>query len=156
MERSDFVDRKGDRTVDFMQYNGLVERVFSKEHNIPIATFRLLLYLAPIPYFTRQDFMDGTLYYVWDNRRFSNLLKDGWITAVNTTHKRAGVHYRYNVSVKGMQLVNLLYDILCGKVDLPTKYKRNGGRKDAGYIDRAEKKAIEAMENRRAKERFAE
>lgn len=154
MDRADFVDRKGVRKVDFLQYYNLIERIYAKDNNLKIATLRLLFYLAPLPYFTRDDFTDGTLYYSWDQSRFERLLQDGWIKIAVQSDKSKGHRYRYVISLKGTILVNTVYDICVGKEQLPEKCKRNRRKKrNSKFIERAEGKAIKAMETNRAKER---
>lgn len=154
MEKSDFVDRKGERKLDFLKYYGLVERVYARDNDLTLAMLRLLFYLDAIPYFTRHDFLDGTLYYTWDKRLFNKMLKDGWINVSQMGHKRSGEHNHYNVSLKGKRLVNNIYKILCGQEELPDSCKRNRNKVSSRYIDKTEKTAIEAMERSRAKDRL--
>lgn len=154
MERNNFVDRNGERKVDFLQYYGLIERIYSRDNGLSLAMFRLLFYLDAIPYFTRNDFLDGTLYFAWDKRLFNHLLKEDWITVVQNGHRRGGDHNHYNTSLKGKIMVNTVYKILCGQEELPEKYKRNRDKTDSRYIDKTEKSAIESMERNRAKDRL--
>lgn len=153
MERSDFINRKGERKVDFLKYYGLIERIYARDNDLSLAMFRLILYLDAVPYFTRQDFLDGTLYFTWDKRLFNKILKDGWINVIKNGYRKAGDHNHYNVSLKGKLMVTSVYKILCGEMELPEKYKRTREKAHARYIDKTEKTAIKAMEQSRAKER---
>lgn len=154
MERSDFVDRRGERKLDFLKYYGLVERIYARDNGLSVAMLRLLFYLDAIPYFTRDDFHTGTLYYTWDKRLFNYILKEDWIKVSMNSDKRAGDHYHYNVSLKGKILINTIYKILCGQEELPDSCKRNRNKSKSRYIDKTEISAIEAMERSRAKDRF--
>lgn len=154
MERSDFIDRKGERKVDFLKYYGLIESVYALDNNLTLAELRLLIYLEAIPYFTRDDFVNGTLFYTWDNRRFNKLLTNKWIVVTKQAHRRIGNHNHYNTSTKCKVLVNTIYRILCGQDELPQKYKRKGYGKNASYSERVRKNAIEAMEKSKAKDRL--
>lgn len=152
MERSDFIGRGGERKIDFMQYYGLVERVYARDNNLTVAELRLLIYLDPIPYFTRQDFKDGTLYYTWDKDRFKKLLDNDWLKISKTSYRAAGDHFHYNVTIKGTMIIDDIYKIMCGEIELPDKFKRT--RENAGYADKVLKNAITAMDKRKAKDRL--
>lgn len=152
MERSDFVDRNGERKIDFLKYYGLIETLYAKEHGLTLAELRLLTYLDAIPYFTREDFKNGTLFYTWDNKRFNKLKKFGWIVVVENCHRALGNHNHYNLSVKGTIMVNTIYKILCNEIPLPQKYKRL--KKGATYTAKARVTAIEEMEKIKARERL--
>lgn len=154
MERSDFVDRNGERKVDFLQYYGLIERVYSKEHGLTVAEMRLLIYLDAIPYFTRADFLDGTLFYTWDNKRFDKLQKGGWIATIKYTRKVADARYHYNLSLKGKRMVNSIYKILCGEIELPDKFKRKRESNKTSFTENAVKDAIDAMKKSKARDRL--
>lgn len=153
MDRSNFVDRDGNRKVNFLKYQRLVSMVYSKDNGLTGAELDLLYYLDDILYFTRDHFKTGILDYGWDKRLFDSLLKQGWIFASKNGYRKKGDHNHYNLTLKAKMLVNSVYKILCGQEDLPDRCKRNRSKKNATYIEKVRKRAIEAMDADRAKKR---
>ncbi len=148
MDRKDFVER-GELKVDFLRNYRLVRKWACKEYGILEADFELLLYLDPLVYFTRKDFLDGTLYYVWDKKRFYRLQNDGWITKIlGREENEYRGHNRYKVSTIGKRLINRVYKILIGQEEIPESVRRNKIMKGDGYIDKMYRQAIKKMNKR--------
>lgn len=154
MDRDDFIDRKGERKVDFLKYYGLVEKVFASDAGLSLAMFRLLFYLDSIPYFTRNDFVDGTVYYSWDKRLWNHLFQNGWLVKIKNGYRKNHDHNHYNVSLKGKQLISRTYRILCGQEELPEKCIRTRDKKNASYSDKVQKYAIKKMNESRAQDKL--
>ncbi len=108
------------------------------------------MYLDPIVYFTRQDFLDGVLYYSWDKNRFYRLLKQGWIEDMKTRVANGNKgHNRYKVSTKGKQMIRRIYRILVGEEDIPESARRNSIMKGNSFSDKMYKLAIQKMNRER-------
>ena len=118
MQRSDYVSR-GERKVDFLRHYGLVTRWARKQHSLNTGDLELLLYLDPLKYFYRRDFIEGTLFYTWDRHRFYRLQREGWITRIQEGKSKHSGKSKYKVSMKGKLLINRIYKMLIDKEDLP-------------------------------------
>lgn len=136
-----------------MKYYRLVIQVYAKENGITVGDLELLFYLHAIPYFTRDDFLNGTVYYTWDNRRFEKFRKTGWIKVVHNGNRQRGEHNQYTVTVKCKLIITNIYRILCGKDNLPEAFIRSRRTKNAKYLDKVHIKAMRKMAEERAKEK---
>ena len=102
-----------------MQNYRLIFRVFCVLNNLSPADLDLIIYLAPIKYFTINDFKTGVTSMSWDNDRFYRLLRQGWLKKIYTGSGYKGGHNKYVVSVKGKQLLSRIAKCLDGKTDIP-------------------------------------
>ncbi len=149
MDRKDFIER-GEIKIDFLKHYRLVRKWACKTNEIQEADLELLMYLDPIVYFTRQDFLDGVLYYSWDKNRFYRLLKQGWIEDMKTRVANGNKgHNRYKVSTKGKQMIRRIYRILVGEEDIPESARRNSIMKGNSFSDKMYKLAIQKMNKER-------
>ena len=145
MDRKNFIER-GEVKIDFLRNYRLIRKWACKTHNILEADFELLLYLDPIIYFTRQDFLDGILYYSWDKKRFYRLQNNGWIEKMSDRVENGNRgHNRYKVSMLGKQLINRIYKLCAGLEELPESVRRNKIMKGESYSDKMYKQAIQKM-----------
>ena len=145
MNRKDFVER-GEVKVDFLRNYRLVRKWACKTNELQDADLELLLYLDPLIYFTRQDFIDGTLFYSWDRKRFYRLQKDGWIEKMHDRVDNGNKgHNKYKVSTKGKQMIRRIYRILIGEEEIPESSRRNSIMKGNSFSDKMYKQAIMKM-----------
>jgi hypothetical protein len=98
-------------------------------------------------FFTKQDYKIGTYAYSWDNKRWNNLLKEGWIVVWRNRNRTTQKYNIYKVSFKCKQLISKMYRIMLGKEDLPTSKHRNVIMKGKTYIDTVMITAIENVNN---------
>lgn len=133
--------KKGDLKIHFLQYYSVVELWAWKGHGFKSAAdVRRLLYLAPIPLFTRQDFKDGKFRLTWDKKKFDWFRHEGWIIKVHNGNRRAGEHDKYAISSKGQRLVNRIYRMCVGEEDIPESKKRNPVMKEGNMYSELIKK----------------
>ena len=59
-----------------------------------------------------QDFKTGTYAYSWNNRRWNDLLKEGWITVWRERNRTTQKYNIYKVSFKCKQLISRMYRII--------------------------------------------
>ena len=95
-------------------------------------------------FFTKNDFMEGTYSYSWDNRRWNRLLKEGWITVWRKRNRTTQKYHIYKVSFKCKQLISRMYRMMLGEEDVPTS-RRNRIMAGKSYTDKVLKKAIEIV-----------
>jgi hypothetical protein len=86
-------------------------------------------------FFTKQDYKVGTYAYSWDNKRWNNLLKEGWIVVWRTRNHTTQKYNIYKVSFKCKQLINRMYRIMLGTEDIPTTSRSNKIMKNNTYTD---------------------
>ena len=145
MNRKDFVER-GEVKVDFLRFYRLVSKWACKNYDLNIADLELLFYLDPLKYFTRKDFVSGTLYYSWDKNRFYRLQKEGWIDkAIGREENGNKGHIKYKTSQKCRKLITRIYKILIGEEEIPESARRNNIMKGESYSDKVYREAIKAF-----------
>ena len=145
MDRKDYVER-GEIKVDFLRNYRLIRKWACKTNAIQEADLELLFYLDPLVYFTRQDFLDGVLYYSWDKKRFNRLQKQGWIEKMHDRVDNGNRgHNKYKVSMKGKLMIQRLYKICAGLEEIPESVRRNHIMKGESFSDKLYKQAIMKM-----------
>ena len=102
----------------------------------------LLIYLDCIDLFTKKDFEAGVYSYSWDNRRWSRLIKENWITVWRKRNRTTQTYNIYKVSFKGKQLINRIYKIMLGDEKIPTSSRRNKIISGKSYMDKVLTKSI--------------
>jgi hypothetical protein len=86
-------------------------------------------------FFTKQDYKVGTYAYSWDNKRWNNLLKEGWIVVWRNRNRTTQKYNIYKVSFKCKQLIHRMYRIMLGEEDIPTTARSNKIMKNNTYTD---------------------
>ena len=114
----------------------------SKNNNLTDADLELLIYFDCMDFFTKQDYKIGTYAYSWDNKRWNNLLKEGWIVVWRNRNHTTQKYNIYKVSLKGKQLIQRVYRIMLGEDDIPTSARRNKLIAGDTYTDKVMTKAI--------------
>ncbi|NBO79339.1 MAG: hypothetical protein EBV27_06905, partial [Actinobacteria bacterium] len=87
----------------------------------------------------------GTYAYSWDNKRWNNLLKEGWIVVWRNRNHTTQKYNIYKVSFKCKQLINRMYRIMLGEEDIPTKPRNNSIMKGKTYTDVVLQTAIDHL-----------
>jgi hypothetical protein len=132
------------KSIGLFKYYRLVRKWACVNNNLTDADLELLIYLDCIDLFTKQDFITGTHAYSWDNKRWNNLLKNGWITVWRKRNHTTQKYHIYKVSLKCRQLIARMYRILLGEEDVPTSKAR---RKPINQRSYTEKVMINAIDN---------
>jgi hypothetical protein len=131
------------RQIGLLKHYRTIRKWACKNNNLNDSDLELLIYLDCIEFFTKQDFKIGTYAYSWDNRRWNNLLKEGWIVVWRKRNQTTQKYNIYKVSFKGKQLISKMYRIMLGKDDIPTSH-RNSIMSGKTYTDTV---LITAIEN---------
>ena len=96
----------------------------SRQYKIPGPDFELLVYLKPLKYFTKRDFLDGTLLLSWDEERFWRLVKQGWIEkTVKEKPGRKGYGAQYSLTLRAKMMIARLGKILDSRLPIPEGIK---------------------------------
>jgi len=121
---------------NYLKYWRVIRQWIKVKYGVGEVELELLLFLYSEGYFTKDKFQEFNSLLSWDKKRFSNLLRDGWIESSRTF--RIGQSYRYCLSFKAIRMISSIYDMLEGK-EIPTSdsynpmFARNVGYKDKVY-----------------------
>ena len=130
------------KKLNLFKHYRIIRKWASRNNNLKEPDLELLIYLDCIELFSKIDFKEGTYSYSWDNRRWSRLLKDGWITVWRHRNRTTQKYNIYKVSFKCKQLIMRIYRIMLGEDDIPTSARRNKLIAGDTYTDKVMTKAI--------------
>jgi len=131
------------KDMNLLKHYRIIRKWAAKNNNITDADLELLIYLDCIDLFTKIDFKMGAYSYSWNNRRWNNLLKNGWIVVWRKRNMTTQKYHIYKVSFKSKQLINRIYKIMLGIEDVPTSERRNVIMKGETYTDKVLKVSID-------------
>ncbi len=132
MKRLEATDIK---ELNLLKHYRLIRKWACRNYNLTDADLELLIYFDCMDFFTKQDYKVGTYAYSWDNKRWNNLLKEGWIVVWRTRNHTTQKYNIYKVSFKCKQLINRMYRIMLGTEDIPTTPRSNKIMKNNTYTD---------------------
>ena len=130
------------KQIGLLKHYRIIRRWACRNNDLTDADLELLIYFDCMEFFTKQDFKIGTYAYSWNNRRWNDLLKEGWITIWRERNHTTQKYNIYKVSFKCKQLISKMYRIMLGKEDIPTS-NRNSIMSGKTYSDTVMITAIE-------------
>jgi len=132
MKRLEFSDL---RNNNILKHYRLIRRWACRNNNLTDADLELLIYFDCMDFFTKQDYKIGTYAYSWDNKRWNNLLKEGWIVVWRNRNRTTQKYNIYKVSFKCRMLINRIYRIMIGEEEIPTSPRSNKIMRGKTYMD---------------------
>ena len=114
------LDASNLKDLNLLKHYRIIRKWACKNNNLRESDLELLIYLDCIDLFTKKDFEAGVYSYSWDNRRWSRLIKENWITVWRKRNRTTQTYNIYKVSFKGKQLINRIYKIMLGDEKIPT------------------------------------
>ena len=130
------------KELNLLKHYRIIRKWACKNNNLTDADLEVLIYLDWMDLFSKYDFEQGVYSYSWDNRRWSRLLKDDWITVWRHRNRTTQKYNIYKVSFKCKQLIMRIYRIMLGEDDIPTSARRNKLIAGDTYTDKVMTKAI--------------
>ena len=130
------------RDLNLLKHYRIIRKWACKNNNLTDADLEVLIYLDCMDLFSKYDFEQGVYSYSWDNRRWSRLLKDDWITVWRHRNRTTQKYNIYKVSFKCKQLIMRIYRIMLGEDDIPTSARRNKLIAGETYTDKVMTQAI--------------
>jgi len=130
------------KELNVLKHYRIIRKWACKNNNLTDADLEVLIYLDCMDLFSKYDFEQGVYSYSWDNRRWSRLLKDGWIVVWRHRNRTTQKYNIYKVSFKCKQLIMRMYRIMLGEDDIPTSARRNKLIAGDTYTDKVMTKAI--------------
>jgi hypothetical protein len=123
------------RSGNILKHYRIIRRWACRNNNLTDADLELLIYFDCMDFFTKQDYKIGTYAYSWDNKRWNNLLKEGWIVVWRNRNRTTQKYNMYKVSFKCRMLINRMYRIMIGEEEIPTSPRSNKIMKGKTYMD---------------------
>ena len=130
------------KELNLLKHYRIIRKWACKNNNLTDADLEVLIYLDCMDLFSKYDFEQGVYSYSWDNRRWSRLLKDDWITVWRHRNRTTQKYNIYKVSFKCKQLIMRIYRIMLGEDDIPTSARRNKLIAGDTYTDKVMTQAI--------------
>ena len=130
------------KSLGLLKHYRLIRRWACRNYDLTDADLELLIYFDCMYFFTKQDYKIGTYAYSWDNKRWNNLLKEGWIVVWRNRNRTTQKYNIYKVSFKCKQLIHRMYRIMLGEEDIPTTARSNKIMKNNTYTDIVLRSAI--------------
>ena len=130
------------KELNIFKHYRIIRKWACKNNNLTDADLEVLIYLDCMGLFSKHDFEKGVYSYSWDNRRWSRLLKEGWIKIWRHRNRTTQKYNIYKTSFKCSQLIMRIYRIVLGEDDIPTSARRNKLIKGISYTDKVMTKAI--------------
>jgi len=107
---------------DYLKYWKVIRYFVKAKYKISQEDLEMLLFLYSEKYFSKDKFREFNQIFGWNVDRFESLKQREWISVFR---KRHGKHKAlYELSYKGVQLVNLIYKKLNGE-ELPVSKSQN-------------------------------
>ena len=94
------------KDINLLKHYRIIRKWACKNNSLNDADLELLIYFDCMEYFTKNDFVEGTYSYSWDNRRWNRLLKEGWIVVWRKRNHTTQKYHIYKVSFKCKQLIS--------------------------------------------------
>lgn len=136
------IEAKDIKDLNLLKHYRLIRRWACRNYGLNDADLELLIYFDCMDFFTKQDYKIGTYAYSWDNKRWNNLLKQGWIVVWRNRNHTTQKYNIYKVSFKCKQLIHRMYRIMLGEEDIPTTARSNKIMKNNTYTDIVLRSAI--------------
>ena len=139
MKKLDASDLKN---LNLLKHYRIIRKWASKNNDLNEADLELLIYLDCIDLFTKKDFEMGVYSYSWDNRRWNKLLKYGWIKIWRERNRTTQKYNIYSLTFKSKRLINTIYKIILGEIDIPISTRRNKIMLGKTYTEKVLQKSI--------------
>jgi hypothetical protein len=128
---------------DYLKYWRVIRYYYQRKHNLKPAELDTLLFLKSEKYFTKKKFSEFNELVSWNERRFDDLLSNGWIE----TFSRSSLPYKtiYQLSFKAKALLIDIYKKLSGE-ELSVDPRTNPlFKKNVKYTDKVYRNMIKEM-----------
>jgi predicted transcriptional regulator len=131
------------KAEDYLKYWRVIRQFMKVKYGLSQSDLDVLLFLYSESYFDRDRFDEFNSLLAWDTKRFSNLLKDGWIEIFR---KHRGKYKSiYVISSRGKAVVRSIYRKLNGE-EIPVSLSQNSMfLKNVSYTDKVYRNMIMKM-----------
>ena len=130
------------KDMNLLKHYRIIRRWACRNNNLLDADLEVLIYLDCFGLFNKEDFKLGVYSYSWDNRRFNRLLKEGWVTVWRERNRTSQKYNIYTVTFKSKRLINTIYKIVLGEIDIPISKRRNKIMLGKTYTEKVLQKSI--------------
>ena len=130
------------KKLNLFKHYRIIRKWASRNNNLKEPDLELLIYLDCIEVFSKIDFKEGSYSYSWDNRRWNKLLKYGWIKIWRERNRTTQKYNIYSLTFKSKRLINTIYKIILGEIDIPISTRRNKIMLGKTYTEKVLQKSI--------------
>jgi len=128
---------------DYLKYWRVIRYWVKAKYGIGTPDIDMILFLYSEDYFNKTKFKEFEELMSWNEKRFDNLLRDGFI---QVWRKGYGKHTTlYELSHKGKTIARNIYRKLNGEEISETAHLNPLFRKDASYTDKLYRNSIKEM-----------
>lgn len=127
----------------YLKYWRTVEYYTRHRHGLSSADLSLLIFIYDEPYFTKTSFREFAQYVKWNERRFDDLVRDGWIRVWRKKNKKWVP--KYELSKKGKLMVQQIYKVLNGEEEVPSSKVNPLFKKNVPYMHKIHRRFIKRM-----------
>jgi len=128
---------------DYLKYWRVVRYFIKAKYGLSQSDLEVLLFLYSEKYFSKDKFDDFNELISWDENRFDNLLKNGWIDVFRK--KEGNRRTVYELSYKGRKVVGLVYKKLNGEALAEHPSVNPLFKNDVSYMDKVYRNYIIEM-----------
>ena len=135
------VERKGLKAIqrrvpkhDYLKYYRVVRYWAKKKYDLNDSEIEIIQYINSERLFTRNEFNTYCSIFSWNNDRFKNLLRDGWIRSWRNAG--GGRSALYEASEKSRRMMVSFYKKLNGEENFPTTVVDNPVFKKDTYTNK--------------------
>lgn len=128
---------------DYLKYWRVIRYFIKVKYNLSQADLDILLFLHSEGYFDKDKFREFDNLLSWNEARFDNLLRDGWIEVFRKRTKTSKTIYK--LSYKSKRVITSIYKKLSGE-EIPTSQSTNPMfAKNVSYTDKVYRNFILEM-----------
>lgn len=129
---------------DYLKYYPVIKKYVKDNYKITESQLSMMLFLYSEMYFSKGKFDEFDELFGWDQNRFGNLLRDGWI---HVFRKGNGKKFStlYCLSFKAKNLVALVYGMLNGERIPTTALQNKMFKVNVGYSTKVTRELIKKM-----------
>jgi hypothetical protein len=98
---------------DYLKYWRVIRYYVKAQYGLTTAELEMLLFLYSEGYFDKAKFNDFNQIISWDDKRFSKMLSEGWITYFR--QPKRNIKAIYELSYKSKRMIDTIYKKLEGE-----------------------------------------
>jgi hypothetical protein len=130
---------------DYLKFWRVVRYFVRAKYKLTFPEIDMLLFLYSEKYFSRGDFDEFNQLFSWDEKRFNNLLRNGWIEMFRPYDRKTNKKAVYKLSHKSNTVIRLIYNKLNGE-EIPTSVSGNPMfLKKVRYTDKVYRNMVKQM-----------
>jgi hypothetical protein len=136
---------------DYLKYYKIVRQWVKYKYGVSLESLEMMLFLRSERYFSNKDMDRYAKNFPWDKNRLRNLREDGWVLLWR--EGKGNTANYYTLSPKANSMIDKLYGILEGDIEMDLDWAENGNYTTRRYVDQIKAMNRELREFRRQQRR---